>query len=119
MGKTDSYNLDTIKSQMRRGTLEMVVLLIISGGDVYAADILKELKTQDMIVVEGTLYPLLSRMRRAGIVQYEWRESETGPPRKYYRLSDLGKKILQELKTSWNQTKKTITQLAKKYEKSR
>src|SRR5690606_29452909 len=89
--KTQKTDLEIAKADMRRGMLEFVILLIISREKVYASDILKELKSADLLVVEGTLYPLLSRLRTEKLLEYTWEESKSGPPRKYYTLTDLGK----------------------------
>lgn len=97
------FSIENIKVQMRKGFLEFPVLLVIQRGDVYASDILQALKQADLIVVEGTLYPLLSRMKRQGLVAYEWRESKAGPPRKYYSLTDAGTAMLAELIATWTQ----------------
>src|SRR5690606_22892843 len=82
--KFNLMNLENTKAQMRKGTLEFCTLLVISGGPVYASDILKQLKKADLIVVEGTLYPLLTRLKNSKLLTYEWQESKNGPPRKYY-----------------------------------
>jgi PadR family transcriptional regulator PadR len=89
---TNSFEtyLENIESQMRKGTLEFLVLLIVADNEVYALDILKKLKEADMVVVEGTLYPLLSRLKREELVEYSWQESESGPPRKYYIITKKG-----------------------------
>lgn len=86
---------------MRKGILEYCILHIISRGEVYATDMLDELTTAKMIVVEGTLYPLLTRLKNAGLVEYKWVESKSGPPRKYYKLTDKGKKFLKGLTDTW------------------
>ncbi len=96
---------------MRRGMLEFCTLLIISGGEVYASDILKELKRADLLVVEGTLYPLLSRLKTDGLLDYDWKESTSGPPRKYYTLTQKGKDKLSQLKATWRSLVESITQL--------
>lgn len=108
--QTDLY-LENIASQMRKGTLEFLVLLIISDDEVYALDILKKLKTANMIVVEGTLYPLLSRLKREELLEYSWHESESGPPRKYYCLTKKGQELLKELKKYWKDLNHSITHL--------
>ena len=82
MTDSSAYNVTNTESQMRKGFLEFPVLLIIGKKSTYAPDILAQLKAADLLVVEGTLYPLLSRMKRAGLVSYEWEESKSGPPRK-------------------------------------
>lgn len=86
----------------------MMVLKIISAHEVYAADILRSLAATEFMTQEGTLYPLLSKLRRDGLLDYEWRESETGPPRKYYRLTAKGCTFLSELKLYWSQLNETI-----------
>ena len=98
---------------MRKGLLEFAVLAIISRGEVYASDILQELKTADLIVVEGTLYPLLSRLRSDGLLKYRWEESEAGPPRKYYSLTENGTETLGRLKSSWKELTSSINSLLK------
>lgn len=111
----NEINLENTKAQMRRGILEFCILLIISKGNVYTNDILKELKTADLIVVEGTIYPLLSRLKNSGILNYSWRESKTGPPRKYYCLTDKGGKTLRDLAKTWQGLDKSISALIKKF----
>ncbi len=94
--------IQNAKAQMRKGVLEYCILSILSAGDAYASDIIKELKSAELIVVEGTLYPLLTRQKNSGLLSYRWEESTQGPPRKYYRLTDTGEEFLIELDTSWN-----------------
>ena len=90
-------------SQMRKGVLELCILTIISKSrDVYASDILQKLKNSELIVVEGTLYPLLTRLKNEGLLTYRWEESRSGPPRKYYKITDKGEEILKELTTGWH-----------------
>src|SRR5262249_43685480 len=89
------------KRQMRKGMLEFCTLLIIAGGEVYASDILQELKRADLIVVEGTLYPLLSRLKTENLLEYDWKESASGPPRKYYSLTAKGRDKLADMKLTW------------------
>jgi PadR family transcriptional regulator PadR len=98
---------------IRRGLLEFLVLKIISGDEVYAADILASLESTQFKTQEGTLYPLLSRLRRESLLDYKWQESETGPPRKYYSLTDGGRKRLDDLKQYWEAINKTIKSLGK------
>ncbi len=102
---------DNTKAQMRKGILEFCTLLIIQKGEAYASDILTSLKAADLLVVEGTLYPLLSRLKNAGMLAYEWKESKNGPPRKYYTLTKKGKDALKELSTTWNSLSRSITSL--------
>lgn len=98
---------------MRKGILEFCILSIISRGEVYASDMLEELTSAKIMVVEGTLYPLLTRLRKAGLVDYKWVESNSGPPRKYYTLTELGTEFLQSLDGTWQElvssTEKIIT----------
>ena len=95
-------DIDNAKAQMRRGILEYCILLILSREDAYAPRIISELKQADMIVVEGTLYPLLARLKNQGLLSYRWEESPQGPPRKYYELTDKGREALGLLDASWN-----------------
>jgi len=88
--------------QMRKGVIELCILSVISKADyVYSTDILDALKAEDLLVVEGTLYPLLTRLKNANYLEYEWKESSSGPPRKYYKLSVEGNAYLQELSSQW------------------
>ena len=96
-------NLENTQVQMRKGILEYCILHIISRGEVYASDMLDELTNAHMIVVEGTLYPLLTRLKNSGLVEYKWVESKSGPPRKYYKLTDLGNSFLTGLAETWNE----------------
>ena len=98
---------------IRKGLLEFLILKIIAVDKVYAADILKRLSASDFATQEGTLYPLLSKMRRDGLLDYEWQESEAGPPRKYYELTPKGRSQLAELNQYWKHLNATITQLGK------
>ena len=94
-------NIENTKAQMRKGTLELCILAIVSQKDSYASDIINTLKEKNLIVVEGTLYPLLTRQKNAGLLSYRWEESTQGPPRKYYALTEKGRKHLEELSKSW------------------
>lgn len=105
--------LENAKAQMRKGSLEFCILLIISKGEVYASDILKDLMRADLLVVEGTLYPLLSRLKTAELLRYTWKESESGPPRKYYTLTEKGVHTLEQLKQTWSKFAKSINLLIK------
>ena len=104
-------NLDQKLSPLRKGLLEFLVLKIVSGTTVYVADILKRLAATEFATQEGTLYPLLSKLRREGLVEYEWQESDAGPPRKYYRLTTAGQTQLAELDDYWARINKTISEL--------
>ena len=98
---------------LRKGLLEFVILRIIDADKLYVADMLKRLSATDFATQEGTLYPLLSRMRREELVDYEWKESESGPPRKYYQLTAKGQTALAELTAYWTSLNSTITQLGR------
>lgn len=95
--------LDNAKAQMKKGVLEYCILSILSKKDRYASEIINELKASKLIVVEGTLYPLLTRQKNAGLLSYRWEESTQGPPRKYYTITQLGKDFLNELDASWKE----------------
>lgn len=107
---------ENTKAQMRKGVLEYCILSIIEQETVYPSTIIEKLKDAELIVVEGTLYPLLTRLKNAGLLAYEWKESTSGPPRKYYELTDQGKTFLGELNNSWKQLVSAVskTTLTKK-----
>ena len=94
-------NVENTQVQMRKGILEFCILHIISRGEVYASDMLVELTSAKIMVVEGTLYPLLTRLRKAGLLDYKWVESRSGPPRKYYTLTESGHEFLAKLSETW------------------
>lgn len=96
-------SIENSKAQMKKGILEYCILSIISRGEVYASDIIDELKNSKMIVVEGTLYPLLTRLKNEGLLSYQWVESKSGPPRKYFQLTEEGGKNLAALAETWNE----------------
>jgi PadR family transcriptional regulator PadR len=104
-------NLDGKFGNIRKGLLEFLILKIIAADKVYVADMLKRLSDTEFATQEGTLYPLLSKMRRENLVDYEWRESEAGPPRKYYKLTAKGTAQLSELDDYWKQINATVRQL--------
>jgi PadR family transcriptional regulator, regulatory protein PadR len=95
--------VENTQVQMRKGILEFCILEIIARGEAYASDMLEELTAAKMIVVEGTLYPLLTRLKNAGLLDYSWVESSAGPPRKYYKLTDSGKEFLELLRLTWRE----------------
>ena len=107
-------NVNEKFSAIRKGLLEFLVLQIIAAEKVYAADILKQLSATEFATQEGTLYPLLSRMRREGLLDYEWKESESGPPRKYYQLTARGREHLRETLDYWGQINGTVKKLGQK-----
>lgn len=99
---------ENAKAQMRKGILEYCILSILEQGDAYASDIINRLKDSQLIVVEGTLYPLLTRQKNAGLLSYRWEESTQGPPRKYYALTSDGKEFLNELDLAWKELVEAI-----------
>jgi PadR family transcriptional regulator PadR len=101
-------NLDNVQAQMRKGVLEFCILSILSHKEVYSSDIIERMKEARLLVVEGTLYPLLTRLKNAGLLSYRWVESNSGPPRKYYSLTPLGEKFLEELHTTWNELSEAV-----------
>lgn len=105
--------LENTKAQMRKGILEYCILEILAKRNAYAPDIIEEMKKAKMIVVEGTLYPLLTRLKNAGMLSYRWEESQQGPPRKYYELTETGTKVLVELKESWNEIVEAVETVRK------
>ena len=101
--------IDNTKAQMRKGILEYCILVILDSSDAYVSDIIEQLKEAKLIVVEGTLYPLLTRLKNAGLLEYRWEESSSGPPRKYYSLSDSGRVFQKELKMTWEDLQSAVT----------
>jgi PadR family transcriptional regulator, regulatory protein PadR len=104
-------DLENAKVQMRKGILEFCILHIISRGEVYASDMLDELTSAKIMVVEGTLYPLLTRLKNSGLLDYKWVESVSGPPRKYYVLTEDGKGFLKQLEDSWVELQGSVVQI--------
>ena len=100
--------IENTKAQMRKGILEFCILSILSRGDAYTSEILSVLKDAKLLVVEGTIYPLLTRLKNAGLLSYRWEESTSGPPRKYYELTETGKLFLNELNTTWLDLSKAV-----------
>lgn len=109
-----NMNLENTQVQMRKGILEYCILHIISRGEVYASDMLDELTAARMIVVEGTLYPLLTRLKNSGLVEYKWVESKSGPPRKYYKLTEVGTRFLNGLTDTWNELVQSTEMITKR-----
>ncbi len=107
-------NVENSKAQMKKGILEYCILAIIKRGEVYASDILDELKQAQLIVVEGTLYPLLTRLKNEGLLSYQWIESKSGPPRKYFQLTPEGNTFLNELELTWNELTGSVKQIIQK-----
>ena len=104
-------NVDNVKSQMRKGILEYCILLILNRRKAYANDIIQLLQKARLIVVEGTLYPLLTRLKNMDLLTYQWIESNQGPPRKYYELTSNGEQFLAGLEQAWGEVAETINQL--------
>ncbi|MDR2232237.1 MAG: PadR family transcriptional regulator [Tannerella sp.] len=104
-------NVENVKSQMRKGILEYCILLLLDREALYTTDIIQKLQTAKLIVVEGTLYPLLTRLKNSGLLGYQWVESTQGPPRKYYRLTEQGNAFLAELETAWHELNDTISHI--------
>ena len=106
--------IENTKAQMRKGVLEFCILSILKKGEAYPSDIIAELKNSKMIVVEGTIYPLLTRLKNGEVLEYRWEESKSGPPRKYYSLSKKGEELLVELEVTWNELVHAVKLTTKK-----
>lgn len=104
-------NADNIKSQMRKGYLEYCILLILRKKPAYTSDIISELKEAKLIVVEGTLYPLLTRLKNGNLLDYKWEESTQGPPRKYYEMTPLGQSFLDDLEAAWEEINNVVLKI--------
>jgi len=109
--KNKTMNADNIKSQMRKGYLEYCILLILKKKPAYTSDIISELKDAKLIVVEGTLYPLLTRLKNGELLDYKWEESTQGPPRKYYEMTVQGQSFLDELESSWEEINNVVKKI--------
>lgn len=107
-------NAENTKAQMRKGVLEYCILALISNHEIYASDIIEKLKEAQLLVVEGTLYPLLTRLKNAGLLSYNWVESASGPPRKYYKLTAEGETFLNELHLTWQELIEAVNTTTKK-----
>jgi PadR family transcriptional regulator, regulatory protein PadR len=114
MNKDLENYIENAKAQLRKGIIEFSVLLSVAQKELYASDILNRLKEFDLLVVEGTLYPILSRLKQAGLVSYNWVESKEGPPRKYYSLTDKGKEVLEKLTGNYESLHRSINKLITK-----
>jgi PadR family transcriptional regulator PadR len=112
MNEAADSNRPTV-SQMRKGVLTYAVLLLLKDGKVYSSEIIRALRSAELIVVEGTLYPLLNRLAKDKLLAYEWQESEQGPPRKYYWLTDGGQELLRELRSDYQKLHRSIQTLEK------
>jgi PadR family transcriptional regulator PadR len=107
----NKMKIENTQSQMRKGVLEYCILTLASAGEVYASDIIAHLKEAKLIVVEGTLYPLLTRLKNAGLLKYEWKESDQGPPRKYYSLTEEGISFNTKLSSTWTELTTSVNQI--------
>lgn len=110
----DQMKIENTKAQMRKGVLEYCILSVLSHNDAYVAEILDTLKSAKLLVVEGTIYPLLTRLKNANLLSYRWEESTGGPPRKYYGLTEDGKEFLDELSTTWNELNYAVITITSK-----
>jgi len=106
-----SMKIEKTNAQMRKGVLELCILSVISDKEVYTSNILEALKKAELLVVEGTVYPLLTRLKNDGLLSYRWEESTSGPPRKYYNLTDSGREVLDSLKSNWMQLSNSVNSL--------
>ena len=107
-------NIENTKAQMKIGVLGFCILSVLSEGDHYPSEIIEKMKNAKLIVVEGTLYPLLMRLKNDGLLSYRWEESTSGPPRKYYKLTPIGEQFLKELELTWNELVESVNQTIKK-----
>ena len=110
----NSMNIENAQVQMRKGILEFCIMHIISRGEVYASDMLDELTAAKIMVVEGTLYPLLTRLKNSGLLDYKWVESSSGPPRKYYILTEMGKQFLNDMQQTWVELSDSVNTIVQK-----
>jgi len=106
-------NIENTKAQMRKGVLEFCILSVLQDQEAYTSDLLQTLKSAKMLVVEGTVYPLLTRLKNSGLLQYRWEESTSGPPRKYYAITPEGQEFLNELKDTWIELQNAVDVLKK------
>lgn len=109
--RLNTMNVENSQAQMRKGILEYCILLIIARKDAYVSDIINKLKESKIIVVEGTIYPLLTRLKNTGLLSYRWEESSQGPPRKYYNITEDGRCFLNKLEDSWAELNTAIANL--------
>ncbi|MGM0933904.1 MAG: PadR family transcriptional regulator [Bacteroidota bacterium] len=110
--------IENTKAQMRKGVLEYCILSVLKDEDAYVAEILETLKDAKLLVVEGTIYPLLTRLKNAGLLTYRWEESSSGPPRKYYGLTETGRLFLKELTTTWDELQTAVSIVTKQKNKN-
>lgn len=108
-----TINTENTQSQMRKGVLELCTLSVLASGEAYPTEIIEQLKSSKMMIVEGTLYPLLTRLKNANYLTYRWEESTSGPPRKYYKLTPQGETLLRELENTWDEMAHAVNKLLK------
>ncbi len=106
-------NLEKLNAQMRKGVLELCVLAVISDKEVYTSDIISSLKEAELLVVEGTVYPLLTRLKNEGLLKYKWEESTSGPPRKYFSLTDKGRDVFKTMHQNWVKLNQSVNRILK------
>jgi len=111
--------IENTKAQMRKGVLEFCILSILESKEAYPSEVIDQLKEGKLIVVEGTLYPLLTRLKNAGLLKYRWEESKSGPPRKYYSLTEVGVEFLKELESTWSELVSAVNLTRKKNTKNK
>lgn len=107
-------NIENTKAQMKKGVLEFCILAILSDHEAYPTEIIEKMKETKLVLVEGTLYPLLTRLKNMGLLSYRWEESHSGPPRKYYKLTEPGVQFLKELEATWNELVESVTKTTKR-----
>ena len=107
-------DIENSKAQMRKGVLELCILAVLNEGECYPTEILEQMKNADLLVVEGTIYPLLTRLKNEGLLNYRWVESTGGPPRKYFTLTADGKNFLQQLKNAWREMNDAVSKIVEK-----
>lgn len=106
-------DIENTQAQMRKGVLEFCILATLADGESYPTEIIDKMKEAKLVVVEGTLYPLLTRLKNMGLLSYRWEESTSGPPRKYYKLTPVGKQFLKELESTWDELVKSVSKITK------
>lgn len=111
-------NIENNKAQMRKGVLEFCILSILSDGEHYPTEIIERMKDSKLLIVEGTLYPLLTRLKNDGLLSYRWEESPSGPPRKYFTLTEDGRKFLKELTESWKELTDSVNSIIEQTQKT-
>ena len=109
--QTNKMNIDNTQSQMRKGTLEFCILSIIKRGEAYPGNIVEEMRAAGLTILEGTLYPLLTRLKNAELLNYRWVESPSGPPRKYFSLTEKGEQFYAELEKTWNELAEAVNKV--------